>query len=34
VHSLRERDAVLGAVKGTPGVRVVESSLHIDPYAS
>jgi osmotically-inducible protein OsmY len=33
VHSLREREAVLGAVKATPGVRLVENSLRIEPYS-
>lgn len=34
VHSLREREAVLGAVKATPGVRSVDNSLTVEPYSS
>jgi len=32
VHSHSEREAVLGAVKGTPGVTGVDSHLRIEPY--
>jgi osmotically-inducible protein OsmY len=31
VHSWLEREAVLGATRGTPGVRKVEESLRIEP---
>lgn len=34
VRSLREREAVLGAARGTAGVRNVDSHLRIDPYAA
>jgi osmotically-inducible protein OsmY len=34
VHSWREREAVLGAVKGTAGVRAVISDLHLQPYST
>jgi osmotically-inducible protein OsmY len=34
VRSWAERQAVIGAVKGTPGVRVVEDHLRTDPYAA
>jgi osmotically-inducible protein OsmY len=30
VHSRRELDAILGAVKGTPGVRVIENGLRLE----
>jgi osmotically-inducible protein OsmY len=33
VHSWAERTAVVGAAKGTPGVRIVEDHLRIQPYA-
>jgi osmotically-inducible protein OsmY len=33
VHSWAEREAVLGAAKGTRGVEKVESHLRIEPYA-
>jgi hypothetical protein len=33
VHSLRERDAVLDAVRATAGVDAVESSLSVEPYS-
>ena len=32
VRSWREREAVLGAVKGTPGVRNIEHTIRVDPY--
>ena len=32
VRSWREREAVLGAVKGTPGVRNIDHSIRVDPY--
>jgi osmotically-inducible protein OsmY len=32
VHSNSERQAVVGAVKGTPGVTHVDSRLRIEPY--
>ena len=32
VHSWAEKEAVLGAVRGTPGVRTVESHLVIEPF--
>ena len=31
VHSSAEREAVIGAAKGTPGVRRVEDKLRIEP---
>ena len=31
VHSWAEREAVIGAAKGTPGVRRVEDKLQIEP---
>lgn len=31
VHSWAEREAVIGAAKGTPGVRMVEDQLRIEP---
>ena len=31
VHSRAEREAVIGAAKGTPGVRRVEDKLRIEP---
>jgi osmotically-inducible protein OsmY len=34
VHSWAEREAVLGAAKGTRGVKNVESHLRIEPYAA
>jgi osmotically-inducible protein OsmY len=34
VHSWKEREAVLGAVKGTRGVREIEHVIRIDPYAT
>lgn len=34
VGSLAERDAVLGAARGTVGVRAVEDHLRVRPYAS
>ncbi len=33
VHSWAEREAAVGAAKGTPGVRRVDSHLRIEPYA-
>ena len=33
VHSWTEREAVVGAAKGTRGVRNVEDHLRIAPYA-
>ncbi|MEY4544019.1 MAG: hypothetical protein RL685_214 [Pseudomonadota bacterium] len=33
VHSWREREAVLGAVKGTRGVRTIEHTIRVDPTA-
>jgi osmotically-inducible protein OsmY len=33
VHSWAERQATLGAAKGTPGVRSVQDRLRIEPYA-
>lgn len=33
VHSWAERDAVVGAARGTRGVRSVENQLSIRPYA-
>jgi osmotically-inducible protein OsmY len=33
VRSWAEREAVVGAAKGTPGVRTVQDQLHIEPYA-
>ena len=33
VHSWREKDAVIGAAKGTVGVRGIEDHLRIEPYA-
>jgi osmotically-inducible protein OsmY len=33
VRSWAEREAAVGAVRGTPGVRKVEDHLRIDPYA-
>lgn len=33
VRSWRERDAVLGAVKGTPGVRNIDHTIRVDPFA-
>lgn len=33
VRSWAEREAAVGAARGTPGVRKVESHLRIDPYA-
>ena len=33
VHSWAERDAVIGAARGTPGVRKVEDHLRIAPYS-
>jgi osmotically-inducible protein OsmY len=34
VRSWTEKNAVIGAAKGTPGVRSVEDQLRIDPYSS
>jgi len=34
VHSWAEKEAVIGAAKGTLGVRNVEDHLRIEPYAS
>jgi len=34
VHSWAERRAVIGAAKGTFGVRNVEDHLRIEPYAA
>jgi osmotically-inducible protein OsmY len=34
VRSWAERQAVIGAARGTPGVQVVEDHLHTDPYAA
>jgi len=31
VHSWAERQSVVGAAKGTPGVRIVDDRLHIEP---
>jgi osmotically-inducible protein OsmY len=33
VHSWAEKEAVIGAATGTPGVRGVEDHLRIEPYA-
>jgi osmotically-inducible protein OsmY len=33
VRSWAEREAVVGAAKGTPGVRNVEDKLYMEPYA-
>jgi osmotically-inducible protein OsmY len=33
VRSWREREAVLGAVKGTAGVRTIDHTIRVDPYA-
>lgn len=33
VHSWPEKQSVLGAVKGTPGVRRVEDRVRVSPYA-
>jgi osmotically-inducible protein OsmY len=33
VHSWREREAVLGAVKGTRGVRTIDHTIRVDPSA-
>lgn len=33
VHSWREREAVLGAVKGTQGVRTIQHTIRVDPYS-
>jgi hypothetical protein len=33
VHSWKEREAVLGAVKGTRGVRTIDHTIRIDPNA-
>jgi osmotically-inducible protein OsmY len=33
LRSLAEREAAVGAVRGTPGVRKVEDHLRIEPYA-
>jgi osmotically-inducible protein OsmY len=32
VHSWAERQAVIGAAKGTPGVRIVDDKLRVEPY--
>lgn len=34
VRSWREREAVLGAVKGTPGVRAIDDTIRVEPYLS
>ena len=34
VRSWREREAVLGAVKGTPGVRNIDHTIRVDPYGA
>jgi osmotically-inducible protein OsmY len=34
VHSWAEKRAVIGAAKGTPGVRTVDDHLRVDPYAA
>jgi osmotically-inducible protein OsmY len=34
VHSWAEREAVIGAAKGTLGVRAIEDHLRIEPYAA
>ena len=33
VRSVREREAVLGALKGTCGVRTIEHTIRVDPDA-
>lgn len=33
VHSWAEREAVVGAARGTPGVKNVQSHLRVEPYA-
>lgn len=33
VHSWKEREAVLGAVKGTRGVQTIEHTIRVDPQA-
>ena len=33
VHSWAERNAVIGAARGTPGVRDIDDHLRIEPYA-
>ena len=33
VGSWSEREAVTGAVRGTPGVRIVDNQLRIEPYS-
>jgi osmotically-inducible protein OsmY len=34
VHSISERQAVVGAAKATPGVRAVVDHLRVEPYAA
>jgi osmotically-inducible protein OsmY len=34
VHSWSERQAVVGAATGTPGVRRVDTQLRIEPYVN
>jgi osmotically-inducible protein OsmY len=34
VHSWAEKRAVIGAAKGTPGVRSVDDHLRVEPYAA
>jgi osmotically-inducible protein OsmY len=34
VHSWAEREAVIGAARGTPGVRTVDPHLRIEPYVA
>lgn len=34
VHSISERDAVVGAAQATPGVRAVVNHLRVEPYAA
>jgi len=34
VHSWAERNAVIGAARGTPGVRNIDDHLRIEPYAT
>ncbi|HTV22881.1 MAG TPA: BON domain-containing protein [Polyangiaceae bacterium] len=34
VHSIAERDAVVGAARATPGVRAVVNHLRVEPYAA
>lgn len=34
VHSWHERKAVIGAARGTPGVRLVDDHLRLEPYSA